>query len=181
MAPESNLKLDSEINKEVTNTALNKTPPMHYINDYKLINEIFPLGLNMSDECFARAVASKIGYHVLYNLDLGEIAEVDINLIRPCQSILSKTKLIELMLYIRDNEVPGYPVGIKIGEKIYLLDGHHRASAQIIMGKKTIMMHLITLQEDDEIVQNVRNPKPIDTHLDKNNFDKQDVKHTCSI
>ena len=80
------------------------------------------------------------------------------------------------MLYIRDNEVPGYPVGIKIGEKIYLLDGHHRASAQIIMGKKTIMMHLITLQEDDEIVQNVRNPNPIDMHLDKNNFDKQNVK-----
>lgn len=135
-------------------------PPSHYIHDTELIGKIFPLGLDHSKEHFARAIATKYGYGNLCDLDKGEIVEVDINTIFPCQSIISKTRLIELMIYLRDNDVPGYPTGIKVGEEIYLLDGHHRVSAQILMGKKTVMMHLTSFQEDDEIVEAVRNPKP---------------------
>ena len=136
-------------------------PPRHYIHDAELIGKIFPLGLDPGKEHFARAVATKYGYGNLCDLDNGEIAEVDINAIFPCQSIINKTRLIELMIYLRDNEVPGYPMGIKVGNEVYLLDGHHRVSAQILMGKKTVMMHLSLFNEDDEIVEQVRNPKPI--------------------
>jgi len=138
----------------------------HYTHDVNLINKIFPLEFNPSIECFARDVASKIGYNDLCDLNKGEIVEVDINTIHPCQSVLAKTRLIELMIYLRDHEVPGYPMGIKIGNDVYLLDGHHRTSAQILMGKKTVMIHLTVLKEDDEIVKSVRNPKSVERDFD---------------
>lgn len=136
-------------------------PPRHYIHDAELIGKIFPLGLDPSKEHFARAVASRYGYGKLCDLDNGEIAEVDINAIFPCQSIINKTRLIELMIYLRDNEVPGYPMGIKVGEDVYLLDGHHRVSAQILMGKKAVVMHLTSFQEDDEVVEAVIGQSPL--------------------
>ena len=120
----------------------------HYTRDSDLIARIFPRGLDESKEHYARGIASRYGYSNLCDESKGEIAEVDIDRIFPCQSILNKTKVIELILYLRDNDVPGYPMGIKIDDDVYLLDGHHRVSAQILMGRKKVMIHYTALTQE---------------------------------
>ena len=122
-----------------------------------LIGKIFPKGFDVVKEQFARNVASIIGYNVLGDDKTATVIDVDTNNIVPCQEVLDRTKVIELILYIRDKEVPGYPVGIKLGDEIYLLDGHHRVSAQILAVRMTVKMLITELNEDDEAVKTARN------------------------
>lgn len=125
--------------------------------DTTLIGKIFPKGLDIAKENFARNVASIIGYNNFCDEKKAAVIDIDVNDIVPCQEVLDKTKVIELILYIRDKEVPGYPIGFKLGDEVYLLDGHHRVSAQILAGKKTVKMLITELNEDEEIVKNARN------------------------
>lgn len=128
-------------------------PPRHPINDANLMGRIFPRGYDPGKEHYARSIASRYGYGKLCDLDNGTIEEVSVDIIWPCQSVLSKTHVIELALYLNDNDVPGYPMGIRINGEVYLIDGHHRVTAQILRGKKTVMMHLTDLAEDDPALQ----------------------------
>lgn len=130
----------------------------HLSHDIDMISKIFPRGFDLSKEHIGRGIASRIGYNNLYDMGKGTIEEVNINSIYPCQQVINKTKIIELILYIKNNEVPGYPIGLKIGEDIYLLDGHHRVSAQILSGRKTVMIHLTTLSEDNLFAETTRQP-----------------------
>lgn len=162
MELENNLQnIREENNEELTKEhehcpfPFGHTPYIQHFHE-SLIDKIFPLGLDKNKERFAKITALKIGHNVLYDLDKGEITEVNINSIHPCQEFIDKTKLIELMIYLLNNDVPGYPIGVKIGNEVYLLDGHHRACAQILLGRKTIKMHLIAINEDDEVLE--KNP-----------------------
>ena len=134
----------------------------HPTRDTDLIAKIFPRGLDESKEHYARGIASRYGYSNLCDESKGEIAEVDIDRIFPCQSILNKTKVIEMILYLRDNDVPGYPMGIKIDDDVYLLDGHHRVSAQILMGRKKVMIHYTVLSQ--EIIEAQENQRTFERH-----------------
>ncbi len=130
---------------------------MGYGVDTALIDKIFPKGLDIAKEHFGRTIASIFGYANFCDEKKAAVMDIDVNDIVPCQEVLDRTKVIELILYIRDKEVPGYPVGIKLGDEIYLLDGHHRVSAQILAGRKTVKMLITELNEDEEIVKNTRN------------------------
>lgn len=151
-------------------------PPRHRIDDRDLINKIFPSGYDMDREHFARSMASKIGYGNLFNLDNGDIIEIDVDSIFPCQSIINKTRLIELMIYLRDNDVPGYPIGIKIEKDVYLLDGHHRVSAQILMGKKKVTMHLVTFSKDNEIIKSLLHSDTYDERFNKQDKTRSEIR-----
>ena len=111
-----------------------------------ILNAIFPKGYDSAKERFARKIASEIGYAKLSEDGNGVIDEVGIDDIYPCQGFVNHTKIVEMMIYMRDNEVPGFPVGIRIGEDVYLIDGHHRVSAQILMGRKTVMMRITDIR-----------------------------------
>lgn len=130
---------------------------MGYGLNTTLIDKIFPKGLDIAKEHFGRTIASILGYNNLNDDSKATLMDIDVNDIVPCQEVLDKTKVIELILYIKDNEVPGYPIGFKLGDEIYLLDGHHRVSAQILAGRKTVKMLITELNEDDEVVKNTRN------------------------
>lgn len=130
---------------------------MGYGLNTALIDKIFPKGLDIAKEHFGRTTASILGYNNLCDEKKAVVMDIDVNDIVPCQEVLDKTKVIELILYIRDKEVPGYPVGIKLGDEVYLLDGHHRVSAQILAGRKTVKMLITELNENEEIVKNTRN------------------------
>lgn len=145
---------DTSINKVHIHQQMNR----NYSREDNLIAKIFPRGLDISKEHFGRGIACRIGYNNLSNYGKGTIEEVDINSIYPCQQVLICSKVIDLMLYLRDNEVPGYPIGLKIGEDVYLVDGHHRVSAQILLGRKTVMMLLTTLKEDDPCILSANKP-----------------------
>lgn len=125
--------------------------------DTALIDKIFPKGFDVVKERLGRNIGSIIGYNNLCDEKKAAVMDIDVNDIVPCQEVLDKTKVIELILYIRDKEVPGYPIGFRLGNEIYLLDGHHRVSAQILAGRKTVKMLITELNEDDEIVKNTRN------------------------
>ena len=122
-----------------------------------LIDKIFSKGFDIVKEHFGRTIASIIGYNNFCDEKKATVMDIDVNDIVPCQEVLDKTKVIELILYIRDKEVPGYPIGFKLGDEIYLLDGHHRVSAQILAGRKTVKMLITELNEDEEIVKNAKN------------------------
>lgn len=130
---------------------------MGYGLDTALIDKIFPKGFDVVKEHFGRNIGSVIGYNNLNDEKKATVIDIDVNDIVPCQEVLDKTKVIELILYIRDKEVPGYPIGFKLGDEVYLLDGHHRVSAQILAGRKTVKMLITELNEDEEIVKNTRN------------------------
>lgn len=42
-----------------------------------------------------------------------------------------------------------YPVGVRVNGHIYLIDGHHRSAAQILMGRKQIQIVLLDLPQKD--------------------------------
>ena len=60
-----------------------------------------------------------------------------------------------MILYLQENEVPGYPIGFRKGSEVYLLDGHHRTAAQILAGKKAVMIHLIDIDEYENMVNSI--------------------------
>ena len=41
------------------------------------------------------------------------------------------------------------PSGIKLDEKVYILDGHHRAAAQILLGEKEINVRVLEIGEEE--------------------------------
>ena len=99
--------------------------PQHHSFDADIIGKIFPCGYSIDVEHNARSIATKIGYGVLCNLDNGVIEEVPIDRIHPCQRILNKTKVIEMILYLQENEVPGYPIGFRKGSEVYQIGRAH--------------------------------------------------------
>ena len=131
----------------------------HPYSDVDLINQIFPRGLNYDKEKFARGIAARIGYNNLSDLTKGDIEEIEVQAIWPCQQMLSKTKVIGLALYLTDHDVPGYPIGIRVNDDVYLLDGHHRIAAQIIAGKKRVKIHTTDVSSETELIEEMSHPK----------------------
>lgn len=130
----------------------NHRPPHDHLSlCADLINKIFPAGLDKGSEMCMRNIAAKIGYNVICDLNKGVIEDVDIDKICPCQEVLSKSRVIELILYIRENDVPGYPAAIRKDGFVYLLDGHHRVAAQILSGKKKIKIHITDIDENNNL------------------------------
>ena len=123
--------------------------------EFGLVGRIFPKGYDNSIEVKAREVASRIGYNVICDLGQGTIEDVDIADICPCQQVMSKTKLIDLTLYVGKNEVPGVPSGIRMDGKICLLDGHHRVAAQIMRGTKKVKIHLTDIDNGTDCKENL--------------------------
>ena len=41
------------------------------------------------------------------------------------------------------------PFGVRVGSKVVLLDGHHRVGAQIISGKKSTSVRVVTVSQKD--------------------------------
>ena len=128
--------------------------PPHHSFDADIIGKIFPCGYSVETEHSSRSLATRIGYGTLCNLDNGVIEEVPIDNIYPCQRILNKTKVIEMILYLQENDVPGYPMGFRKEGKVFLLDGHHRTAAQILAGKKAVMMHITDVDDEGHIINN---------------------------
>lgn len=123
------------------------------LRNEKLIGQIFPRGYNYGHEQIGRGIAQHIGYDNLMNINKGVFEDVDIKRIIPCQTVISTARIIQYMLYLRENDdVPGNPIAIRIGKDVYLLDGHHRVSAQILLGKTSVRILVTELKEDDELV-----------------------------
>lgn len=122
------------------------------LRNEQLIGMIFPRGYNYGQEQIGRGIAQHIGYDNLMDINKGVIEDVDIKKIIPCQTVISTARIIQYMLYLKDNDVPGNPIAIRVGEDVYLLDGHHRVSAQILLGKQTVKILVTELKEDDELV-----------------------------
>lgn len=134
----------------------------------ELINKIFPRGYDAEEERFGRYIAEKLGYNVICDLEQGLVETVDIGNIIPCQQIISKTKIIEFMLYLMDNDVPGYPAGIRVNDVVYLIDGHHRVSAQILQGSKSVIVHTVDISSEYNLLAEARNHRV----YNKNSFTK---------
>lgn len=123
------------------------------LRNEQLIGQIFPRGYNYGQERIGRNIAQSIGYNNLMNINKGVVEDVDIKRIIPCQTVISTARIIQYMLYLRENhDVPGNPIAIRIGEDVYLLDGHHRVSAQILLGKTSVRILVTEMKEDDELV-----------------------------
>lgn len=123
--------------------------------EFGMIDRIFPKGYDKATEMKARGVAGCIGYNVICDLERGTIEEVDVDDIWPCQQVMSKSKLIDLTLYVGKNEVPGVPSGIRMDGKICLIDGHHRVAAQILRGTKKVKIHLIDVDNETDGKENL--------------------------
>lgn len=123
------------------------------LRNEQLIGQIFPRGYNYGQEKIGRNLAQNIGYNNLMDINKGVFEDVDIKKIIPCQTVISTARIIQYMLYLREHDdVPGNPIAIRIGEDVYLLDGHHRVSAQILLGRQTVRILVTELKEDDELV-----------------------------
>ena len=140
-------------------------------NEKNLIDTIFPLEYNSSLSIRAHELAMRNG--AFYGRE-AELVSVHINQIHPCQGILSGAKVISLMIYLKNNKLDNYPTGILVDKDFYLLDGHHRTSAYILMGKKKIevMATKVTKEEFESVELDKR------TLLDKSNEFKFDVAKT---
>ena len=123
------------------------------LRNEQLIGQIFPRGYNYGQEHIGRNIAQHIGYDNLMDINKGVFEDVDIKRIIPCQTVISTARIIQYMLYLKEHDdVPGNPIAIRIGEDVYLLDGHHRVSAQILLGKTSVRILVTELKEDDELV-----------------------------
>lgn len=81
--------------------------------------------------------------------DEGEIKNVSVNDIVPSQSFLDRD-IVKQKLKNSSNEVPlGISLSFKDGksDKIILYDGHHRVAADILRGKKTLPIKVISSYE----------------------------------
>lgn len=121
------------------------------ILEREFLLELFPAGFaeRPTDVC---RIARRKG---LFSGEAGEIVNVEVAHIFPCQDYLNKQRLNEL-LEDRDNSVHwDPPMGVKLGEDVFLIDGHHRASALISFGNDTISMKVIEITKEeweDEII-----------------------------
>lgn len=123
------------------------------LRNEQLIGMIFPRGYNYGQEQIGRGIAKHIGYDNLMDVNKGVFEDVDIKRIIPCQTVISTARIIQYMLYLREHDdIPGNPIAIRIGEDVYLLDGHHRVAAQILLGRQTVRILVTELKEDDELV-----------------------------
>lgn len=148
-----------------------KDAKMNYDRN-NVINYIFAAGYNGSDGQRAHRISRLNG---AFRGEQAKIVEVDVDKIHPCQPFIDAAKVIAIFYCLKRNErLQGYPTGLLLGEDFYLLDGHHRASAQIMYGRKKIEVMATEITQDDWDGNEIRNPMlaPMNNHGDNAEYDK---------
>ncbi len=74
---------------------------------------------------------------------------VSIDKIYPCQNMLDGNKVIECFLLNKDGKELELAEGVKVEDKVYLYNGHHRVAAQILSGKTDVEIKVISLTKDE--------------------------------
>lgn len=100
------------------------------------------------------------------------VIEVSEEHLHPSQSIVFKYKIDGIKKYLEETNgiLNYYPIGVKVGEEVYIIDGHHRSAAQIALYKKA-KVRVVEIPEEDvqkeieknkkraeEITQNQKHP-----------------------
>ena len=116
-------------------------------NYFTSIDKVFPNKYNKEDDDTARALAGdRLG---TVFAPKGEIQEVNISAIHPCQSGINAKQVVSLAQDIKENGMNEIPSAIKVGRDVYLLDGHHRVAAEIINGEKKVKVRLVEVSREE--------------------------------
>lgn len=117
------------------------------------INRVFPVKYDKVSDDVARELArDRVG---TVFAPKGEVENVSVNRIHPCQDGINAKNTTALVESIKNEGIKEPATALQVGNEIYLLDGHHRVAAAIIAGKKEVPLRIVkaTKQEWDEAMR----------------------------
>lgn len=79
----------------------------------------------------------------------GTIENVKMKDIVPGQKVVGTNNLKNVAKSMAAEGQKETPFGVKVGGKVILLDGHHRVGAQIISGKKSTPIRVVTVSQKE--------------------------------
>lgn len=79
----------------------------------------------------------------------GNIETVKMKDIVPGQKVVGTSNMKNIAKSMASEGQKETPFGVKVGGKVILLDGHHRVGAQILSGKKSTPIRLVTVSQKD--------------------------------
>lgn len=94
----------------------------------------------------------RVKFHFMRRLKCEEkmvVREVKVENIYPNQDIFSPRRVEELKKSIQAEGLRKYPTGLVVGDRCYLMDGHHRTVAQIQLGYKTIKVRAVEVSPEE--------------------------------
>ena len=79
----------------------------------------------------------------------GSIVEVSVEDLYPSQGTMNGNIILEYIIAINNGKALPPAEGIKLGDRIYILNGHHRVAANIILGNKTVEMSVVNMSNSE--------------------------------
>lgn len=105
------------------------------------VDKVFYRKYSAADDKTAREIAKdRVG---TVFAPKGEIKSISVSSIQPAQEVINASRVLSLATDINKNGLNEIPTGLKVGETVYLLDGHHRVAAQIILGQKKVKIRIV--------------------------------------
>jgi hypothetical protein len=111
------------------------------------INRVFPVRYDKESDDVARELArDRVG---TVFAPKGEVRNVSVNRIHPCQDGINAKNTMALVESIKNEGIREPATALQVGNEIYLLDGHHRVAAAIIAKKKQVPLRIVTATEEE--------------------------------
>ena len=120
------------------------------------INRVFPVKYDRVSDDVARELArDRVG---TVFAPKGDVENVSISKLHPCQDGINAKNTMALFDSIRNEGIKEPATALRVGDEVYLLDGHHRVAAAIIAGKKEVPLRIVkaTKQEWDKAIRKSR-------------------------
>lgn len=70
---------------------------------------------------------------------------VPLDSIHPCQPSIGGDRVIQYIVAKKDNEKIEPPIGIKVGNDVYICDGHHRTAAALLLDEEDITVRVLPI------------------------------------
>lgn len=123
------------------------------------VDGIFKVKYDKAVDEAARSLGTQTS---VFGASKNKVAQFDVSQIVPCQDGINPKNVIHIAESIAQDGLQELPYGYKIGDRIYLMDGHHRVAADIIAGKTKIAIRFEVKDEAEFLkkLESVRAGKP---------------------
>lgn len=111
------------------------------------IDRVFRVKYNRESDDIARELAKdRVG---TVFAPRGDVEYVSVSKIHPCQDGINAKRTMALVDSIKAEGFKEPAMALRVGNEVYLLDGHHRVAAAIIAGKKRVPLRIVTVTKQE--------------------------------